>query len=221
MSRELLGVDGGITWRTLDAILTALEGRLANLVDALKISNLIAQVQIDSPICLCHWSTSFCLTSSFHILRLTPFSCSSLSRTLRWVTSISSAASPAWNRAWISSKKRALHPRANWESSEDGKRGRSGLEASAGRRLEYQSQQVPIRSKIKAFGLAVLRPHWTDILEARKKKWGVWICRISCLKKYDDGKKLSTFELASFVAHRAFRSGVVSRDCLNLTSTPP
>lgn len=51
-------------------------------------------------------------------------------------------------------KKPARQSAANWDSESEGSAGIEGALSRAGRMEEYQSTQVPIRSKTIAFGIA-------------------------------------------------------------------
>ena len=106
------------------------------------------------PLCSCQEATSFFLTPSSHCAGVTPLASNSQFSTRRCVTSISSTGWEASRRVRVSLKNPARQSAASWGSDSDGRAGIAGAVSRACRMEEYQSTQVPMRSKTMALGTA-------------------------------------------------------------------
>lgn len=106
------------------------------------------------PLCSCQAATSFFLTPSSHCAGVTPLASNSQFSTRRCVTSISSIGWEASRRVRVSLKNPARQSAASFGSDSDGRAGVAGAVSRAGRIEEYQSTQVPMRSKMMALGIA-------------------------------------------------------------------
>lgn len=106
------------------------------------------------PLCSCQAATSFFLTPSSHCAGVTPLASNSQFSTRRCVTSISSIGWEAFRRVRVSLKNPARQSAASCGSDSNGRAGVAGAVSRAGRMEEYQSTQVPMRSKIMALGIA-------------------------------------------------------------------
>lgn len=106
------------------------------------------------PLCSCQAPTSLFLTPSSQCVGVTPLASKSQLSTRLCVTSISSTAWEASLRIWVSLKNPARQSAASCGRDSVGRAGSVGALSRARRMEEYQSTQVPIRSKTMALGTA-------------------------------------------------------------------